>query len=399
MVSMQTVENILKDNMCIGCGSCAASCPKNCISLKLIKDSVTAVIDNECLHCGKCLSVCPSNHIQYPPVEKIDQYVLGNYVALLYAKAKNIEQLKRSVSGGVISSITKELLRTHKYDIVFAVKSNDISKPIKSELVDNADNMCGIEGSRYLTISHEDAIRCAITHPDKKIVFISTSCCTSGIVKSIIENRLNRENYLIIGLFCDKTMNYGIYRYFSQHPKLNGQKIVDFQFRSKRTNGWPGDIVITTDNYSEISLERSERKRIKDFFVPERCLYCWDKLNVNADISVGDNYIIDNKDMLGSSSVLIRNSRGQQAWKDCEFLFDVHEDAVESLLKSQAIRNKTMNCEFASIKGLNNINVDKRVRKEYSKIMLQRKLSTQEKNYQIIKCYILLERIKRHLHI
>jgi len=46
---------------CIGCGSCAAVCPQNCI----ITDSVPHVIEQEhCLHCGNCLEACPVGAVE-----------------------------------------------------------------------------------------------------------------------------------------------------------------------------------------------------------------------------------------------------------------------------------------------------------------------------------------------
>ena len=41
---------------CIGCGSCMAVCPQNCI----IADNAPYVIEQEhCLHCGNCYEACP----------------------------------------------------------------------------------------------------------------------------------------------------------------------------------------------------------------------------------------------------------------------------------------------------------------------------------------------------
>ena len=46
---------------CIGCGSCAAVCPQNCI----ITDSVPHVIEQEhCLHCGNCIEACPVGAVE-----------------------------------------------------------------------------------------------------------------------------------------------------------------------------------------------------------------------------------------------------------------------------------------------------------------------------------------------
>ena len=46
---------------CIGCGSCVAVCPQNCI----IQDEVPFVIKQEnCLHCGNCMTACPTGAVE-----------------------------------------------------------------------------------------------------------------------------------------------------------------------------------------------------------------------------------------------------------------------------------------------------------------------------------------------
>lgn len=46
---------------CIGCGSCAAVCPQNCI----IQDEIPFVIEEEhCLHCGNCMTSCPVGAVE-----------------------------------------------------------------------------------------------------------------------------------------------------------------------------------------------------------------------------------------------------------------------------------------------------------------------------------------------
>ena len=52
----QKPEGYFITNSCIGCGSCAAVCPQDCIR----QDNIPFRIEQEhCLHCGNCMTVCP----------------------------------------------------------------------------------------------------------------------------------------------------------------------------------------------------------------------------------------------------------------------------------------------------------------------------------------------------
>jgi len=73
---MSKKGEILKDNLilrvrkdlCLGCGLCVESCPRQAISLK----SGQAHIDqNRCNYCGLCLDVCPQGAIaELTPVSR-----------------------------------------------------------------------------------------------------------------------------------------------------------------------------------------------------------------------------------------------------------------------------------------------------------------------------------------
>ena len=57
----QKPEGYFITDACIGCGSCAAVCPQNCI----VTGSVPHVIKQEhCLHCGNCMEACPVGAVE-----------------------------------------------------------------------------------------------------------------------------------------------------------------------------------------------------------------------------------------------------------------------------------------------------------------------------------------------
>ena len=54
-------EGYIITDACIGCQSCVAVCPQQCINT----DSVPLVIDqSHCLHCGNCAEVCPVGAVE-----------------------------------------------------------------------------------------------------------------------------------------------------------------------------------------------------------------------------------------------------------------------------------------------------------------------------------------------
>ena len=58
----------VRNDLCLGCGLCAESCPRQAISLQ----SGEAQIDqNRCNHCGLCVDACPQGAIaELTPVSR-----------------------------------------------------------------------------------------------------------------------------------------------------------------------------------------------------------------------------------------------------------------------------------------------------------------------------------------
>ena len=91
-------------------------------------------------------------------------------------------------------------------------------------------------------------------------------------------------------------------------------------------------------------MPKAARTDAKEYFTPERCLYCLDKLNQFADLSVGDNYTRRNAPKSGSSSVLVRTTRGLVAKN--EALFNIHPADMDEICESQKLSGKVGNLCF-----------------------------------------------------
>lgn len=312
-------------------------------------------IDKErCVNCGTCISVCPGLGMEYPDKPEPLEAIIGNVVASYNAWSKNDNLRFVSASGGVSLTLVETLLKRNIYDVAFCVTSymyeqQLTSEPITAEDMNTSWQDSSLPKSRYLAVSHEKAVAYIIKNKEKRVILIGTACAIRGFRKVFKAFHLDPERYLLIGLFCDKVFNYNVNEYY-QNRFGNGKRITAFHFKNKESGGWPGNMKFFYEDGSEEFQDKRERADIKDFFMPERCLYCIDKLNTQADLSIGDNYTDVGRSSLGSNSVLIRTAQGKKAWEyGKQYLEYIPFDYLK-LRKAQYLDGRVNNLYFSKLK-------------------------------------------------
>ena len=351
---MRTIAFTTELNLCSGCGVCAGVCPKGCIEWKFKDGFYQPEIDRDaCISCGLCGKACPGlghDFAELPEREAVKGAIL--FCRNAWSRDPAIRHV--SASGGTVSVMVKSLLQKKIYDDAFLVDSYDYHGQLKTIPV-TADDLKDVPASdypksRYLPVSHEDAIRYIRKNRDRKVIFVGTSCATRGIRKAVRSLSLEEKNYLYIGLFCDRVFQYNVMDYFQQSHVCEGKKLERLHFKNKESGGWPGNMKLFFADGSTAYLDQAERAKAKDYFMPERCLYCIDKLNVCADISVGDNYTGQNTSSLGSNSVIIRTESGLRAWITAEECLESYEVPVDRIMEGQYIDWRLNNLQYGKIK-------------------------------------------------
>lgn len=57
---MHVCDVIVANDMCVGCGTCAAMCPAECLHMEFTSaGELNPVMGEGCTECGLCLRVCP----------------------------------------------------------------------------------------------------------------------------------------------------------------------------------------------------------------------------------------------------------------------------------------------------------------------------------------------------
>lgn len=361
----KSVAGVYDAHKCCSCGICAGVCGKECISLERTREGMVKpkVDETTCSACGLCRDICPGLSM-LATVENDERLFSKEFDAVTLHLKHNDELLLNTASGGFVTATVKHLLEKHIYDSAFLVDTYNYSGLVHTKCFTVIDEDGGNTGrSRYIPVLHDEGIHYMLHHRSERIVFVGTSCAIHGIANVIKRYKLKRGNYLLLGLFCDKLMSYNVWNYFSTPPN---KKCNNLFFRDKQNGGWPGNMVIEDLRGMRTELPKTVRQSVKDFFCSQRCLYCADKLNVQADLSVGDNYTgKDDECSLGSSNVIIRTDIGRRTMDLVQHLFEIRPCSAADIYRSQEVAKKKENVAFAHIAFGKTKNVSAKIRLKY----------------------------------
>ena len=383
MENRGAIDYTVEQGLCVSCGVCAGVCPVNCIEMKLTEqgDAYRPVIDKEkCIECGKCRRVCPGlgwkvfKGTSGKPAEQpeLKGEIRGTYTAWM----KDEEMLKQCVSGGTATALVTGLLAKGIYKKAFLVDSWKVNEKLTAHPVEAGFFVEGTAGSRYVPVSQEEAVRYIRKNRNDKVILIGTACALNGILKAMEEEKADREQYLVLGLFCDKTLNRHMFTYFDY---ITGKELQELHYRSKKKKNWPGNVRLVFKDGSEEYMPARKRMEIKEYMQIQRCLYCYDKLNESCDIALGDNYTKKDANPSGSNSVIIRTKRGEEAFEYVKELLEVKEATYEDIYQSQGMDKRKELLAFAGIlkerQGItlypelkeSFVSFDKKTEKEYRK--------------------------------
>ena len=348
----KNINFVKSKKACCSCGICAGLCPREAISMQIDKktgESLPEIDKNRCIDCGACLSICPgffnaeATLRNTPPNHKERQCKhLQSYVGNIMDHTL----LQNCTSGGIVSELVRTLLSDAIYDSAFLVNRNQYSNIVETEQVKKYTQ--SNSKSRYIAVSHAHTVKYILNHKTERIIIVATGCAVTGFRRIIKQYHLNPDNYLLIGLFCDTLISYKIWDYFAD-KFAKGSKLSGMDFRNKKFSGWPGDMLLYLDN-KEINVDRDYKKQVQKFFINERCLYCTDKLNESADISVGDNYTNVNAVKEGSSSIIVRTATGKHALDQIRNRCLLTPVSINEIYESQNVQKRQKNFCNAKIK-------------------------------------------------
>lgn len=332
---MNVIQEVVGNGWCIGCGMCAAVCPKNRLEIRWNeRGEYNPVEVDGCADCGKncslCYQVCPAhgntkNETEigrewYGDVKGIQQtdetgYYLSSYVG--YSN-KN-DHRKNGASGGMATWTLESLLKTGAIDAVAAVgRTTDPDKLFEFKICKTVEDIRACSRSAYYSVETSQVIR-HILHNDGTYAIIGLPCVCKAIRLAQDKfPKLKQRIKYVLGLTCGHQCSKFFAEYICALGGGNPHELKEFIFRKKDLtqpasnlamyfrSGEGKDLV----NRQVLWSDGVGFAYVNGYFQLPGCFYCDDIFAECADADFMDAWLPEySKKPEGHSLVLVRDFR------------------------------------------------------------------------------------------
>jgi len=346
-----SIQGIVKQGLCIGCGTCAAICPKDALTILESPETSTylpRLDSSKCNQCGFCLRVCPGIEADFGKMNllvfghKPIHSFAGNYMKCYSGYAADKNMRCKSTSGGLVSALAAFALKIGIADGVLTTCAST-QKPLRPQsfIARTEEEVISAAGSKYCPVSANSALD-GIMRQEGRYVVIGLPCHIQGLRKAQgISKELRNNISLVFGLVCNHSPTFQATDFLLKKYKIPNDKIVRLDYRSK---GWPGFLKIVLDDGSEKLIPFSSLYYwgyvFQRFFWPKRCIVCNDKLCQFADIVFMDAWLPEfSQHRTGFSLIVVRSKKGEDFISKAveKEVVKLQPMSIEAVLKSQQL--------------------------------------------------------------
>jgi coenzyme F420-reducing hydrogenase beta subunit/polysaccharide pyruvyl transferase WcaK-like protein len=329
--------------------------------MHFVRGQFNPVIDETlCTNCGLCLSFCPGFDIDPYNIKKtsaLEKIFSNSYLESYTAFCKDSKIRIGSTSGGLVTTIIVELIKKNEFDSAFVLDFASITnQPLRLSSTSNVKSIIAAAKSKYLPSSVFNIVKALKNDNCTSYIITALPCQVLGIKKLMRHFKIAENRLMTLGLFCDLNLNLNFIKYLEYWYAKKNEQLNLIEYRTKEKTGWPGDMKLIFKSGRTLHVDRTKRIEVKKYFQLKRCLCCVDKLNNLSDIAFGDCYIPGEEDHKGKSSVIVRTSKGKEAFDKCSHLIEKSPVSIDVIKTSQNIHYKNHNARFlkacSKIEGL-----------------------------------------------
>ncbi|MGB9681262.1 MAG: polysaccharide pyruvyl transferase family protein [Minisyncoccia bacterium] len=363
MNEVKTIKIVVENNLCLGCGTCAALCPNKAIKITIDKKRgvyVPEIDFKKCINCGLCYQACPGHSVNFKELDleifgkEPKDILLGNYLNCYVGYSEDKKIRYDASSGGLITQLLIFALQERIIDgaLVTKMKKDNPFQPhpfiakTKTEIIEASK-------SKYCPVPANIALKEILeSEKNKKFAVVGLPCHIQAIRKAEkLNEKLKEKIVLHIGLFCSQVPNFLGTEFLLKKIKVKKEKVTKLDYRGE---GWPGSMKILTDKKESLIPLPVYWIFFENYcFTPFRCLMCSDGANELADLSVGDAWLPETLgDQKGQSIIISRNYLAEEILQKMKLqnLITLNEIKPQTVIQSQQhmlyLKKKNLNARI-----------------------------------------------------
>lgn len=322
MSKINTIADIVRWRLCVGCGACAPICPEQNVRLvDLVNEGIRPqILDTaRCGSCRDCLDVCPAHEADYSThptrpgilLELLPRF--GPVLEIWEGHASDPEIRFQGSSGGALTALALYCLEQEKMAGVLHIGQNPSDRVRNhTRLSRTREELLSFAGSRYAPASACDRLD-LIEQSSSPCVFIGQPSEVTALRKAQkLKPALQRNTGLVLSFFCaGSPSTQGTLELL----KTLGVPADDLQSMRYRGLGWPGMFSTTTTTEPKPKEHQTyqESWAFLQAFRPYATHIQPDGSGEHADISCGDPWYKEViKGEPGSSLIVVRTEQGRK---------------------------------------------------------------------------------------
>ena len=359
-----TIAQVVKDELCTGCGTCSALCPEEAIKLMINEKKgiyVPVLNEEKCNNCGICYEVCPGHEVDFKQLnleifgKEPEDILIGNYLNCYVGHSTNYDIRYKSSSGGLVVALLIFALEEGLIDgaLVTRMKKNNPLEP-EPFIARTITEIIEAMGAKYCPVPANIALKEILNSKEgEKFAVVGLPCHIHGIRKAEqINEKLKDKIVLHLGIFCSYGIDFLATEYILQRMNIQREIVTGIDYRGGDFPPGTVSIKLKNGNIKKISHVEFWRMIFTHFvtwFSPIRCMLCCDQTCELADISIGSGWFPYRAyGNANQSLVVTRGNLGEDALQKCMSeekidLTEINNKEKEKLIKLKEMENYKKN--------------------------------------------------------